>query len=302
MSPRSVGRAIEGSAAGGLSRSNWQKGRIPVVSALDLAVLDLVGRHPFQLVGTLAAVLGREVRWVRRRRTGLVSRGLMRVVRTDEASAAESANRELLELTRTGLEVLAGQLGVSVSVAVRRHGLAGGGPDHPIGGRASMLGHLDHTLGADAFMALLARVAAGHPAGAQLVEWRAAAACAHGRCRPDAYGLLRLGQKLHGFFLEFDRGTMRADRLRAKFAAYHPYRASVHASRSFVGFPLLLVVTTGAGAERRLARTLRATDMGQGQPLSALLTTTNFLESTRYGPLDAVWRTAVDTTRCRLWD
>ena len=38
-----------------------------------------------------------------------------------------------------------------------------------------------------------------------LLEWRGAAACAHGRLRPDGYGLVRLGQRQHGFFLEFDR-------------------------------------------------------------------------------------------------
>jgi hypothetical protein len=40
-----------------------------------------------------------------------------------------------------------------------------------------------------------------------------------------------LGRGQYGFFLEFDRGTMRADQLRAKLTGYHRYRASGHASR-----------------------------------------------------------------------
>ncbi len=70
--------------------------------------------------------------------------------------------------------------------------------------------------------------------------------------------------------LEFDRGSMRPGRLRTKFAAYHRYRAGDHAARSYAGFPTLLVVTTGPGAEQRLARALRAADASQGLPLSAL--------------------------------
>ena len=92
------------------------------------------------------------------------------------------------------------------------------------------------------------------------MEWRAAADCARGRFRPDGYGLVRLGREQHGFFLEFDRGTMRADRLRAKFVAYYRYRSTRHAHASFAGFPVLLIVTTEPGAELRLARALRAAD------------------------------------------
>jgi hypothetical protein len=215
--------------------------------------------------------------------------------------ARESSKRELPELTRAGLEALAGYLGLPLGEAVRRHGLAGGGSADPIGARNSLFNHLEHTLGADDVFASLARAAAAHPAGGALVEWRAAAACAHGRFRPDGYGLVRLGHEQHGFFLEFDRGTMRADRLRAKFVAYYRYRSSRHARDSFAGFPVLLIVTTGPGAELRLVRALRAADLGQHPPLWALLTTTGLLQSTRGGPLGAIWRTVGEPTRYRAW-
>jgi hypothetical protein len=225
----------------------------------------------------------------------------VRIVPVGEATRGDQAERELLELTRSGLEVLAGQLGLLLGEAVRHHGLAGGGPADPIGARESLLKHLEHTLGADDVFASFARAAPSHPAGGALVEWRGAAACAHGRFRPDGYGLVHLGREQHGFFLEFDRGTMRADRLRAKFVAYYRYRSSRHAHDSFAGFPVLLIVTSKPGAERRLVRALRAADMGQDPRLSALLTTTGFLKSARGGPLGAIWRTVGDATRRRAW-
>jgi Replication-relaxation len=108
------------------------------------------------------------------------------------------------------------------------------------------------TLGADAVFAALARAARAQRNGG-LVEWRNAAACAHGRVRPDGYGLVRLGRRDYGFFLEFDRGTMRPAALRAKFTAYHRYRASGRAVRDYDGFPTILVTTQGPGAEERVA-------------------------------------------------
>jgi hypothetical protein len=264
-------------------------------------MLDLVGRHPFLSSENLAAVLGRDVGWVRRKTSALIKGGLVRIVPAGEAGGLELAEQELLELTRTGLLVLAGQLGLLLGEAVRRHGLAGGGPADPVGARESLFKHLEHTLGADHVFASVARAAASHPAGGALVEWRAAAACAHRWFRPDGYGLVRLGHEQRGFFLEFDRGTMRADRLRAKFVGYHRYRTSRHARESFAGFPVLLIVTTESGAELRLARALRAADMGQDPRLSALLTTTGLLKSARGGPLGAIWRTVEDPTRCRAW-
>src|SRR5437870_11826010 len=82
-----------------------------------------------------------------------------------------------------------------------------------------------------------------------LVEWRNAAACAHGRLRPDGHGVLRLGRRDYGFFLEFDRGTVRPAPLRAKFAAYHRYLANARAGKDFDRPPSILVLTAGPAAE-----------------------------------------------------
>jgi hypothetical protein len=274
---------------------------VPVTTPLDRVVLDLVGRHPFMARNTLAALVGRDSSWVRARETTLVDRGLLRVVHADEVTTPELRRQHLVELTRRGLEILAAHLGLPLGTAVRHHGLAGGGPVRPVGPRAALLAHLAHTVEADAVFAHFARALAVHPAGGALMEWRGAAACAHRAFRPDGYGLVRVGQHQHGFFLEFDRGTMRPDRLRAKFAAYHRFRAGHRAPRSYAGFPTLLVVTTGPGAEQRLARALQAAEAGQGSSLSALLTTTGMLETAHHGPLDQVWRTPADPRRRRAW-
>ena len=60
-----------------------------------------------------------------------------------------------------------------------------------IGTRRILLAYLDHTIGADAVFGVLARAAREQRDGA-LLEWRNAAACAHGRLRQDGYGVLRL--------------------------------------------------------------------------------------------------------------
>jgi hypothetical protein len=264
----------------------------------ERTVLDLIGRHPFLPSPVLADLLGVDVRCARVRAAALVRRGLARVVPPNELSQAAAGERDLLELTVDGLRVLAGYLGLSLAAAVRHHGLAGGGAAQPIGPRRALLAHLAHTRGADAVFAAIARAARGQRGGA-LAEWRNAAVCAHGRVRPDGYGLLRLGRQEYGFFLEFDRGTVRPGALRAKFAAYQRYRASARAAREYQGFPTILVVTSGPGAEERLASAVRAANVGQ-PALPVLLTTLGWIEEQRDCALGSVWRDA-ERSRRRSW-
>src|SRR5438128_1474408 len=116
----------------------------PVVAPLDQVILDLIGRHPFLPTDSLAALLGRHHSWVRTRQMRLIARGLLRVVPAEEVTPPELALRELLELTRCGLDVLATLLGLPLGLAARHHGLAGGGPTRPVGPRAALLAHLSH--------------------------------------------------------------------------------------------------------------------------------------------------------------
>jgi hypothetical protein len=156
-------------------------------------VLDLVGRHPLLSTAALGDVLGRDPRWVARRRKTLLDRGLLRLVTHKTVDRSSLSSGDLMELTPAGLRTLAAHLGLSLASDASHHGLAGGGPESPIGTRRTLLAYLDHTVGADAVFGVLARAARSQRDGA-LVEWRNAAACAHGRMNPDGYGVLRLGQ------------------------------------------------------------------------------------------------------------
>ena len=173
-------------------------------------------------------------------------------------------------------------------------------PSHPSVRAASSWAHLDHTVGADAVFGVLARAARSQRDGA-LVEWRNAAACADGRLRPDGYGVLRLGQRYYGFFLEFDRGTVRPAPLRAKFAAYHRYLASARAARDFDGPPSILVVTAGPAAEDRVYDAVLAAEVGQPRRLPLLLTTMSLLTTAEHGPFDCVWRMPGVHSGRRAW-
>src|SRR5712691_6138588 len=266
----------------------------------ERAVLDLVGRHPFLPTAVLGDVLGRDARWVARRRKALLDRALLRLVTHAEIHRSGLARGDLMELTAAGLRRLAAHLGLSLAKAVSHHGLAGGGPESPIGTRRILLAHLDHTVGADAVFGVLARAARSQRNGV-LVEWRNASACAHGRLRPDGYGVLRLGQRYYGFFLEFDRGTVRSAPLRAKFVAYHRYLASARAAKDFDGAPSVVVVTAGPGAEDRVADAVMAAQVGQPRRLPLLLTTVDLLTTAEHGPFDCVWRTPGGQNGRRAW-
>ncbi len=266
----------------------------------DRIVLDLLGRHPFLGDRAIADVLGRKIGWARARRSELTRRGLARMVEADELRNPAQGNRELVEVTVEGLRMLAGYMGLSLAAAVRHHGLAGGGPRAPVGPRRALLANLAHTRGADAVFAAIACAARTRGDGA-LVEWRSAAACAHGRMRPDGYGLLRLGRREYGFFLEFDRGTVRAAALRAKFAAYHRYSVSARAAREYDGFPTILVVTRGPGAEDRIGDAVLSTAGVQATSLRVLLTTMGFLASVDCGPFGPVWRLPSLANRRHTW-
>src|SRR6266540_4608681 len=98
-----------------------------------------------------------------------------RVVSTTETGLHGNANGDHLELTERGLRVLAAQLGMPLQRAVTLFGVAGGGPETPVGSRYLLLRHLLHTVGADDFFGHLAEAARDRGLG-ELIEWRNAAA------------------------------------------------------------------------------------------------------------------------------
>lgn len=153
------------------------------------AALDVIGRHPFMPTCSLHEVVGGNRRRALMWRNQLVRCGLIRALAREEVPTDAATEGELLEATVRGLTMLAGSMGLSLSMAVRHHGLAGGGPMTPVGTRRALHGKMAHTAGADAVFVTIARSARAQRNGA-LLEWRNAAACAWGRMRPDGYGLV----------------------------------------------------------------------------------------------------------------
>jgi hypothetical protein len=203
-----------------------------------------------------------------------MDRGLMRLLAPSELRKAP-AGLELLELTGPGLVLVAAQQGLPLGAAIRVNGLAGGGPERPLGARRKLTMQLAHTLGADdVFVRLVATARALAAAGGDdaLVEWRGAAGCSRRHVRPDGYGVYRHDGRLYGFFLKYDPGTMSARDYRGKFGAYHAYWASRRFERDYDGFPTILVVAVNDAAEQRIAEVVSTAAIGRAPGLPVLLT------------------------------
>jgi hypothetical protein len=261
-------------------------------------MLDLLGRHPLMTIQQIADLLALTACRTRQLRQSLVEQGLVRVLNNSElgqhprveVAKGCSAVLDVAELTAAGRRRLAGSIGLPVSAARRHQGLSGGSPRH----RHLALRNLAHTVGAnDVFVAIsrAARAATAWGADEALGEWRPAAACERGRCKPDGYGCYRRGGTRYGFLLEFDRGTERANQYAAKLAAYYGYRNSGQAARDYAGFPDVLFVTTSSAAETRiLAAAERAYARFAGRPLPVFTTTTERILSTAYEIRGPIWR------------
>lgn len=270
------------------------------LGAADREMMDVLGRHPFLPLTGVPAVLGSSLDRCRRRRALLVDAGLARVLGSEEVG--EHAALGIAELTSKGLQVLAAQQGLSLAESVRHNGLAGGGPDTPLGTRRSLLRDLEHTLGADGVFVELCGAAKrrGDERQYRLLEWLGAAACAVRGVRPDGYGLLRYAAEDYSFFLEYDRGTMQVRDLREKFEAYYCWLESAGFRRHYDTFPTVLIVTRDPASEERIARVLRSVGLGRIAELPVLLTTQGRRQADRDGLLGPIWREQGSTER-RYW-
>jgi len=279
------------------SRDPLQRGHARTSGAVrlterDRVVLDLVGRHPFLTPSEVATVFGWETEATCRRTGNLLARGTMRTLDPSEI-AGRTSKRGLLELTRTGVEIVAAQHGLSRAQAQRAHGLTGQGCDHLTGQRVDLLRNLAHTPGVNDCFIDLYRVArqqtdAGHDSA--VVAWHAAAVCATPYVRPDGYGLYRHHGSRDGFFLEYDRGTMRGRDLVKKFTRYQVYKDSQWSQRHDKGFPLVLVVTVTATAEERVCRAAQTARDASLATFPLLLTTTERMQHEPLGMVGVVWR------------
>jgi hypothetical protein len=272
----------------------------------DYRLLSILACHPFLSPDNLAIVLTWPLETVRRRKNRLVDHCLIRLAEPDEIE--KDAELQLVELTRVGLELVAAYRGLSLSVAVKEIGFAGGGPNDPIGTRTKLLRNLPHTLGVDdLFISLYGTAQKFAEAGGDdaVVEWQNAAACTRLYLRPDGYGIYRRNGRRFGFFLEFDRGSMNRRDYFKKLSAYFDYATTRRFERDYHGYPTMLVVTTSNAVEERIARVAREAAVGRSVSLPLLLTCRWRIDEpgNPLGLLGPIWReldTDFDTRRCWL--
>jgi hypothetical protein len=270
--PRILGDAL-GNPAGSARAGPALRLASLMLTPADYRLLSVVACHPFMSPDNLAVVLAWPLDTVRRRRNRLVDHDLIRIVEPNEIG--EDANLQLIELTRAGLELVAAYRGLSLSVAVRDIGFAGGSPNDPIGARTKLLRNLAHTLGVDElFVSLYGTAQRVTAAGGDdaMLEWQNAAACTRRYLRPDGYGVYHRSGRRFGFFLEFDRGTMNRRDYFKKLSAYYDYATSRRFERDYHGYPTILIVTTTNGAEERIARVAQSAAVGRTVSLPVHLT------------------------------
>jgi hypothetical protein len=225
-------------------------GRIALnVSATDRRLLDFVGRHPFMSQEDLALVFGWETAWARQRRNRLIRLGLLRLVTADEVGE-EMAARHLVELSYNGLVLVAAQQGLWLAQAVRYTGLTGGGSNEALGPRENLVRYYAHTLGVNAVCLEWYRTAhrsVERGSNDKVTQWDNSAACSRKILRPDSYVDYRHGDRIYGFFIKYDRGTMSYHDLCAKFAIYAGYMERELYQRDYVA---ILIACSGRSGAR----------------------------------------------------
>lgn len=255
-------------------------------------LLDLVAQHPFLTPTCLATVLGWKRRTVRQRLRRLRGLGLIRLMKQDEIG--EGADLELVEVTVPGLELVAAHRALSLPVAIRELGLAGGGPDEPLGSRVKLVRELAHTMGVDALFVSLYEAARRAATGNDdaMLAWQNASACSRRHLRPDGYGMYRRDGTVYGFFVEYDRGTMRRRGYIEKLDAYYDYGISRRYERDYSGYPTILLVTANNTTEETIAQVAQSAADRYGFPLPLLLTCTWRLEDdgNPHSLLGPIWR------------
>ncbi|MFN8472485.1 MAG: replication-relaxation family protein [Anaerolineae bacterium] len=264
------------------------------LTPMDRELLDVVARHPFLSPPDLAEIMDWTTPWARRQCDRLVALGALRRLVADEVGKKAAAGG-WLEVTRVALRLLAEQRGMTLTEATHWLGYAGGGPDGAVGVRRKLVQVLGHTLGVNGvFVGLYraARRARAEGRDERLLVWRSGAQCGQGMIRPDGYGVYAFAGNKHSFWLEYDRGTMWQQALRAKFEAYAEYYERRLYRRDYAHMPALLIITQRASEEAHILAAIRDVAMGDDPGFTIRLTNEiaiNDLNNTE-GLRGLVWR------------
>lgn len=263
----------------------------------DSDLLELVGRHPFLSAEEIACVLAWSPDKASCTQRRLLKSGLLRD--PEEGELARGAGKCLTELTTAGLRLVAGRAGLTPTGATAMLGLSGGGPQEPFGQRQLLARDSLHTLGTNSLFVGLYRVAADWRRRGNeyfVTDWLGAPGRAWREARPDGRAALWLGPVRHEFALEYDRGTEGEAQLVWKFDGYR----RLYERATGVVSLTVLVVTTDAAREQRIARAVLTTCAGRGATLPVLITTEEQIQAERDGLLACIWREPASQRR-RHW-
>ena len=218
-----------------------------LLTPAEKRALDLLFDWPWITLGDLAGLLG-----VSPQRA---SQLLLRLEEFDLASRTLVAGRRRLAATDRGLALIARRDRASVGAVRKRWSAASIEPCEPLdwrnvsGSRSrQLLRNLEHTEAVHGFVAALGRQA--RERGWEVVQLdppqRASRYFRHGHAlrsvQPDAFGILRRGERTWPFFLEWERRAVRPVTMAARLAPYLRYYYSERPLEDHGVRPSVLVV------------------------------------------------------------
>ena len=282
----------EGLSVGGTQENPPDWALPAMLKTTDKRALDLISDWPWITPAHLGELLG-----VKRSR---LSEVLRRLERLGLAAGLHLEGSRRLALTDRGLALLARRDRSSVGAARKRWSVAASDPQAPLdwrnvaGGRSrQLLRYAEHTDSVHWFAAVLERQA--HSRSRQVVQLdpprRASRYFRHdGGVRsvhPDAFGVLRRGDRTWPFFLEWERRAVRPTTMAARIAPYLRYYSS-HRPTDDHGFqPIVLVVFEDEIAQTHFLRVARDEMDRTGVNIPLRVSNRSLLE--RVGPLGQAW-------------
>ena len=263
-----------------------------MLKPVEKRALDLLSDWPWLTHAHLGALMGLK----RSRLSEIVGR----LTVLDLALVAAVEGRRRLAVTDRGLAALARRDRASVGAAKRRWSVAPIDADAPVEwrnltGRRSrqLLRNVEHTSAVHGFIAALARQARSRSREiVQLDPPRRASRYFRYADRlhsihPDAFGVLRRGDALWSFFLEWERRAVRPVTMAARLAPYLRYYSSHRPTDDHGARPDVLVVFDDDIAQTHFLRIAREEMARAGVEVPLLVSHRELVE--REGPLGRAW-------------
>ena len=263
-----------------------------VLSPVEKRALDLIADWPWFTHAHLGALMGLK----RSRLSEIVGR----LAAMDLALDGAVEGRRRLAVTDRGLAMLARRDRASVGGARKRWSVAPLDADAPVewrnvSGRRSrqLLRNVEHTAAVHGFIASLARQARSRSREVvQLDPPRRASRYFRYADRlrsihPDAFGVLRRGDALWPFFLEWERRAVRPVTMAARLAPYLRYYSSRRPTDDHGARPDVLVVFDDDIAQTHFLRVAREETARAGVEVPLLVSHRGLVE--REGPLGRAW-------------